>query len=137
MEEEEKYPKLKNENDEYPSSIIDDNFWELIEEKKSSKESNRKKLSNIKTHVDVLATKRMREHALSHATEHPIDFQVFRFLTGYEEALEEIEKQREIINFTKLTLEKHQTWTGQKWDQNHVADFEAAKILNKIEGMEE
>lgn len=183
MNEEDKYPKLKNENDEYPSSVVDDNFWDLLKDdyafkewrdneagptgindainilidtfdeaqrdafvegfKKGLKEASPKKapdkqrvLNNIKTHIDMLADPRMRRHAYIDKSIHPIDFQVFRVLTGYNEALEELEKQKELITTIKLTLEKHQTWTGQGWKQNHIADFEAAKILDKIEEME-
>jgi len=49
---------------------------------------------NIQTHMEVLCTPEMREHACA-SVEHDLDFQIYRILVGYAEALEELKKWQE------------------------------------------
>lgn len=44
---------------------------------------------NIKFHIDMMVTDEMRKHAYC-STEHDLDFQIFRLLSGYELALDEL-----------------------------------------------
>lgn len=54
-------------------------------------------MSNIKIHLEHLCSEEMREHGyVSH--EHTIDFQVFRVLCGYQEALDELATYKEAAN---------------------------------------
>jgi hypothetical protein len=40
----------------------------------------------------------------------------------------EIERKNEALKKASLIIERHQTWTGQGWKQDHVPNFEAKKI---------
>lgn len=46
---------------------------------------------SIETHVEMMATERMRAHAFADSKYHDLSFQILRFLSGYEKALEELE----------------------------------------------
>lgn len=46
---------------------------------------------SIVTHMDILCTDEIRKHAYC-SKEHDLDFQIFRILTGYDEALNELNK---------------------------------------------
>jgi len=48
---------------------------------------------NIACHAEMMVTPEMRKHACA-STEHDLDFQIFRLLSGYSEALEELDKLR-------------------------------------------
>lgn len=48
---------------------------------------------DISIHVEMMVTPEMRKHAYA-STEHELDFQIFRLLSGYGEALEELNKLR-------------------------------------------
>lgn len=47
-------------------------------------------LENIKTHMEMLLTDKMKSHGFI-SNEHDLHIQVFRVLSGYHDALEEIE----------------------------------------------
>lgn len=47
--------------------------------------------NNIKIHVEMLVDDRMRTHAYA-STTHDLDFQIFRIITGYDEALDKIDQ---------------------------------------------
>ncbi len=59
----------------------------------SKKESiNYKKFYNdIKIHVEMMVDDRMRAYACADANHHELSFQIFRLLSGYSDALDEIE----------------------------------------------
>lgn len=45
--------------------------------------------NDVKIHFEMLCTDRMRRHAYADPVAHDLAFQVFRILSGYEQALEE------------------------------------------------
>ena len=55
-------------------------------------EDYKKIYEEISIHVEIMATERMRTHAFSDAKHHDLSFQILRFLSGYDKALEELEK---------------------------------------------
>jgi hypothetical protein len=52
---------------------------------------------SIATHVSEMVTKEMREHACADAKDHDLEFQIFRLLSGYDEALEEISRLQGLL----------------------------------------
>jgi Ni,Fe-hydrogenase III large subunit len=56
-----------------------------------------KELESIKTHIDYLVNDKMRQHAKADRHSHSIDFQVYRLLVGYNEALESIDLVKEAL----------------------------------------
>lgn len=62
-----------------------------------SQEELQRFYENIKTHVAELVTPDMRKHAFA-SENHDLDFQVFRLLYGYSEALEEIDALRKQLD---------------------------------------
>ena len=47
---------------------------------------------SIETHVEMMATERMRAHAFADPKHHDLSFQILRFLSGYNKALEELDE---------------------------------------------
>jgi hypothetical protein len=52
----------------------------------------KKELESIQIHMDMLLTDRICEHAVISTKDHDMPFQIFRLLSGYEEALEQIDQ---------------------------------------------
>lgn len=50
---------------------------------------------NVKTHFEELCTEEIRIHACADAT-HNLDFQIFRILSGYQSALDELSNLRNL-----------------------------------------
>jgi hypothetical protein len=44
---------------------------------------------DIETHVEMLVTPEMRQHAYADAKEHDLSFQIFRLLSGYSACFQE------------------------------------------------
>ena len=60
--------------------------------------TERDEAAQIAVHVEVMATEQMRKHACTgHEGDHDLPFQVFRYLSGYDEALTEIQALRERV----------------------------------------
>ena len=57
-----------------------------------SHEDYKKFYEEISIHVEMMATERMRAHAYADANHHDLSFQILRFLSGYNKALEELEE---------------------------------------------
>lgn len=55
-------------------------------------EDYKKFYEEISIHVEMMATERMRAHAFADAKYHDLSFQILRFLSGYNKALEELEE---------------------------------------------
>jgi hypothetical protein len=49
---------------------------------------------DISIHVEMMVTPEMRMHACADPVHHNLSFQIFRLLSGYGEALEELKKLR-------------------------------------------
>ena len=49
---------------------------------------------DISIHVEMMVTPEMRMHACADPVHHDLSFQIFRLLSGYSEALEELNKLR-------------------------------------------
>lgn len=49
---------------------------------------------DISIHVEMMVTPEMRMHAYADPVYHDLSFQVFRLLSGYGKALEELQKLR-------------------------------------------
>ena len=57
-----------------------------------SHEDYKKFYEEISIHVEMMATERMRAHAFADDKYHDLSFQILRFLSGYNKALEELEE---------------------------------------------
>jgi hypothetical protein len=64
-----------------------------------------KQIENIRVHLAELLSDEISEHACIDRKEHSIDFQVFRLLTGYEEALQKIK----ILEAKLATVDNYST----------------------------
>lgn len=93
-------------------------------------------LRNIKCHVDMTVTDRMRQHAYASVTEHPLDFQVFRLLTGYDEALEEIEELKAEVARKEYALDFYMKYS---FDSRNIGIItkEVKKALAPKESLKE
>lgn len=78
----------------------------------------------IRIHVEMLVDERMRAHAYADVT-HDLHFQVFRLITGYEEALNQLAEEQ---------LEKKHLYEKYKDALNRIIELEEeiknAKINN-------
>jgi len=66
-----------------------------IEKNKPSEIDYKKFYENIQNHVEMLVTTEMRAHAYADAKAHDLSFQIFRLLSGYDQALQEISELKE------------------------------------------
>jgi hypothetical protein len=70
---------------------------------------------SIAIYVEMLVDDEMRKHAYAHPTEHELDFQIYRLLCGYAQALDE--RKNLILMLEKLNSEVNRvtaTWRHQK-----------------------
>lgn len=70
-----------------------------------AKDQRIRELDNIKIHMGMLCTDEIRAHACASATEHDLNFQIFRILGGYDEALKTIAAMQRQIDQLKSDLE--------------------------------
>ena len=66
---------------------------------------------NAATHVEVLVTEEMREDACT-STEHDLDFQIYRILTAYDEAITERQLASDKLERVYKTAKAAQTEFG-------------------------
>jgi len=64
-------------------------------------------IKDIETHVSMLATARMKKHAMTGSEgDHDLSFQIFRYLSGYDDALNDLERlQQEIVDIKESMIE--------------------------------
>lgn len=59
-------------------------------------------IKDIAIHVNMVATPEMNKHAMTGPEgDHDLPFQIFRYLTGYDEALTEIRRLRDALEKIK------------------------------------
>ncbi|MDA3855048.1 MAG: hypothetical protein PF569_02230 [Candidatus Woesearchaeota archaeon] len=56
-----------------------------------------KTLENIEVHLEMMLTEEIKSHAVISEEHHSIDTQVFRLLSGYDEALVNIKKLESLL----------------------------------------
>jgi hypothetical protein len=55
-----------------------------------------------------------------------------RILDKIDVLRDEIKRKDELLSAIKLLIEYYHVWTGQRWQQEHVPDFVATKIVRMI-----
>ena len=82
----------------YPKMVqSEDGTWVRFSEVEKEVKDLTIAMENIKKHFEMLCSYEMRAHGFV-AHEHSIDFQVFRVLCGYQEALDELAAYKEAAN---------------------------------------
>lgn len=90
---------FKDEDGAYYSKMVqsEDGAWVRFSDCEKAVKDLTLAMSHIKIHFEHLCSEEMRVHGyVSH--EHSIDFQVFRVLCGYQEALDELALYKESAN---------------------------------------
>ena len=84
-------------------------------------------VKNIESHFKHLCSDSMREHGHI-AQEHDIDFQVFRALCGYKEALDELAALREAVRrLTKADDDLLTMWDAMADNKQLEDEYHAAR----------